>query len=94
MVQIVANWAELEGVVESAGTGTGRLRVRVLGAEPVEGFPNLLAGAVGSVIDLETGGQPQPFALHPGDRVRCRVRRAALDRYFVLPGSVSQASAD
>lgn len=88
MVQIVENRTELEGVVEGPAAEGGRPRVRVLAAEPVEGFPNLLADAVGRVIELDGGAEPLPGELGEGTRIRCRVRRAGLDRYFVLPGSV------
>ncbi|MEW5926889.1 MAG: hypothetical protein AB1941_05365 [Gemmatimonadota bacterium] len=88
MVQIVENRTELEGVVEGPAGEDGRLRIRVLAAEPVEGFPNLLADDVGRVIELDGGAEPLPAGLGEGTRIHCRVRRAGLDRYFALPGSV------
>ncbi len=86
MVQIVENWADIRGEVESLEGG--RLRVRVLAAEPVEGFPNLLADTPGASMTLEGDREGLPVALRLGSRIRCRVRKAAINRYIWLAGSL------
>lgn len=84
MVQIVENWAEVEGVVTRVGEGDGRpeLEIEVESAQEVAGYPNLLADHVGRLITIILADDATELRPEPGDRVRCRVRKAGSERYF------------
>jgi hypothetical protein len=98
MVQIVENWAVLEGQVEgwqpaSAGT-RAILTLRVSRVTPVERsagsfYPNFLEGREGASVQVvlpETTGGP----MATGDRVRVRVRRGQQpDQFFAHPEGVT-----
>lgn len=90
-MQIVENWAEVRGRVEAVrrepDADRVRLDVRVLEAEPVEGFPNLLSGAVGEVIPVDGAPGDALREVREGDVVRGRVRKAGGARFFLLPDS-------
>ena len=86
MVQIVENWAELTGTVQSIGTSDkgadhGLVLLEVEAVADVEGFPNLVRVNPGEVVPvivrrdtLERAGVVQ------GSHVRGRVRRATRPR--------------
>jgi hypothetical protein len=92
MSQVVENWADVEGVVEHVGpSGNGiRVELRVEAVQPVAGFPNLLAEEAGHVITVRL---PHHAGSAPGtgDRVRCRVRRADVHRFFAAEGSLQRS---
>jgi hypothetical protein len=84
MVQIVENWADVEGVVARVfeRDDAPGLELDVGVAHPVAEYPNLLADDVGRRIAIIlTGGATDPPPA-PGTRVRCRVRKAGLNRYY------------
>lgn len=92
-VQIVENWAELLGELESVeGSSPDMLdlRVRVMEVAPVEGFPNLMGDTAGKTIPITLMLDGGASALRPGDRIRFQVRKAAPERFFVRPGTMSQ----
>ena len=88
MVQIVENWAELTGTVQSIGDSDkgadhGLLLLEVEDVADVEGFPNLVRVNPGEVVPvivrrdtLERSGVVQ------GSHVRGRVRRATPSEIF------------
>ena len=84
MVQIVENWADVEGEVTrtSERHGAMELELEVGAAHPVAGYPNLLADDVGRRIAIVLTGDAATRPPEPGARVRCRVRKAGLDRYY------------
>ena len=88
-VSIIENWALVEGAVarleapEDLPEFTGVI-MRVDDVQPVEGFPNLLAEAVGSDLRvLIRSEQVRELGVSRGDLLRCRVRKAAGSRVFV-----------
>ena len=83
MVQAPENWADVEGVVSDVTPDPARpgwvvasLQLRV--ADPVEGYPNMLARSVGSSIRLSVPAEEADGAhVSPGSTVRARARLAA-----------------
>ncbi len=88
-VPIVENWSDLTGRVLScrpAEAPAGFLVAEIAASriDPVEGFPNLLAGAAGRTLDvLVPADLASGAGLVPGALVRCRVRRGGPKRIFV-----------
>ncbi len=83
MVQVIENWAFLEGVVQTVGSSGVRddlvtVDLVVDRIEPDEKFPNLfgeeLQSSVSVVIPEKTVRQ---LDVRPGVRLRCRVRKAS-----------------
>jgi hypothetical protein len=92
-VQIVENWAELEGELETVSQASDDmldLRVRIVGITPVEGFPNLMADEAGNTIPVSLRIDEETPGLRVGQRIRLQVRKAAAERFFARPGTVSQ----
>jgi hypothetical protein len=93
VVQVVENWADIEG--EIRGVRPGELRgyktvdVLVKDATDVDDFPNLLRQRMGEVIAVNV---PEPRAetlreAHESGRsnIACRVRLAGPNRFFAHP---------
>lgn len=94
MVEIVENWADIEGSVRDAGLasempGFVKASVDIERAADVEGFRNLLADSTGAVVTVFV---PSALAdergLQPGRRLVARVRKAGPDGTFVHPDHV------
>jgi hypothetical protein len=94
-VQIVENWADLEGDVRSVTRGSDVngfdvVELDVRATRDVGVFPNFFAQSVGEVVrvyvphDIVVG-----LPLNPGARVNCRVRKAGPTRVFIDPRQVS-----
>lgn len=87
-VSIIENWALVQGEVARLElledlTDFTDVIMRVDDVQPVEGFPNLLAEAAGSDLQvLIPSDQVQELGVSPGDVLRCRVRKAAGSRVF------------
>lgn len=98
MVQIVENWAIVEGTVEAwQPAAPGKRAVMTLRVErvtPVEQsqgrfYPNFLEGREGSSIRVVLPENPGS-AQEKGARVRVRVRRGQqADQYFAHPDGVA-----
>lgn len=95
MVQIIENWAEMEGTVAAAPApsdrpGLMRLELFVDSVRDVESFPNLLAEREHQRVEVLLPGAV-PEALQEGSRVRVRVRRAP-NAIFAHPEGVEPLS--
>ena len=82
MVQMIENWAEIEGTLTNLAASP-RLSdfvvadVEVATVTSVEGFRNLLEDAAGTTLHVNLPAQVADAAgLRPGVRVAMRVRRA------------------
>lgn len=96
MVQIVENWSDITGKVDtvSASTTNSGFRaasVHIDSARIVENYPNLLQQTVGQTIFIQV---PDDLAgrlqLKPGDAIEARVRQGGPDRYFVHPDHITK----
>jgi hypothetical protein len=93
MVQAAENWADLEGVVQDVTPDPSRpgwvmASVDVRSASPVEGYPNMLAKSVGSLIRLAILAREANGTVAPGVRIRARARLAAPRLAFARPGAL------
>jgi hypothetical protein len=91
MVQIVENWAEVVGQVKAI-TGSDKgpdyrtMALDVEAVEDVEGFPNLVAGAAGSTLDVIVRSDAMARSgVGEGADVRLRVRKATPFEVFAAP---------
>jgi hypothetical protein len=93
MVQVIENWADIEGEIQSVRDselkGYKTVEVLVKDAKAVENFPNLLKQRRGEVIAVNV---PEPTAetlqeaYESGQsQVACRVRLAGPTRFFAHP---------
>ena len=95
MVQVVENWADIDGVIrgtepDAQVDGFVLMRVEVRGVSPVPGFPNLFAGAEGTTIAVAVPPTaPAIGDLTPGRTVRCRVRKATPTKSFADPARIA-----
>ena len=91
MVQIIPNWAELEGEVVLVEPSDRlpdftAVHVRVDEVKPVEGFPDLLQESRGQVVPvLVRNDLAATSELDVGVHVSCRARRADPRTVFVHP---------
>jgi hypothetical protein len=93
MVQVVENWADIEGEVRGVRNseleGYKTVEMLVKDAKAVEAFPNLLKQRVGQVIAVnvpESRAESFRKACESGQpRVACRVRLAGPTRFFAHP---------
>jgi hypothetical protein len=94
-VQIVENWADLEGDVRSVTHGSDVngfdvVELDVQATRDVGAFPNFFARSVGEEVrvyvphDIVVG-----LPLNTGVGVNCRVRKASPTRVFIDPRQVS-----
>ncbi len=96
VVQVVENWAQVEGVVrgrERSPVGTALVSVilAVSRVDDVEGFPNLLHEAVGRDLGvLMPAAAADRAELRDGACARCRVRKASPALHFADPGTVER----
>lgn len=94
MVQIVENWADIEGRVDQVAPAPDdpsmvAVSVALDMADDVEGFRNLLADSRGSVVTvLLRSDIASERGLVPGTRLVARARRSGPDRTFVHPEHV------
>ena len=94
MVQVVENWADIEGEVRSVRDselkGYRTVEMLLKDAKAVEDFPNLLKQRVGEVIAVnvpESRVESFQKAYQSGQPgVRCRVRLAGPTRFFAHSG--------
>ena len=95
MVQVVENWAILEGSVEEIRPSEVRddlaaVDVAVEQIEPFGDFPNLFPGAEGTVVAVTMPKEiVRDRSVEIDSRVRCRVRRASPFTVFAKPDEVS-----
>jgi hypothetical protein len=95
MVQIVENWAEVEGRIESVEraapvAGHALVRIKVERVSAVKGFPNLLADRAGTELDVLVRDETLPkLDLGPGQRFEARVRRAGLHKVYAHPDFIT-----
>lgn len=93
MVQVVENWADIEGEVRSVRNseleGYKTVEMLVKDAKAVDAFPNLLKQRVGQLIAVnvpESRAESFQKARESGQpRVTCRVRLAGPTRFFAHP---------
>ena len=94
MVEIVENWADIEGSVREVAAasevpGFVKASVDLERTADVEGFRNLLASSNGTVITvLVPSAIADERGLQPGTRLVARARRARPDRTFVHPDHI------
>jgi hypothetical protein len=94
MVQIIENWADVEGVV--VGTRPNpelaqfvAVQLTVDRVVPVNGFPNLFSAMSGQTLDVNVPQQLANLAdLAPGRHVRVRVRKGGPGAAFAHPEHV------
>jgi len=94
MVQVVENWADIEGEVRSVRDselkGYRTVEMLLKDAKAVEDFPNLLKQRVGEVIAVnvpESRVESFEEAYQSSQpRVTCRVRLAGPTRFFAHSG--------
>lgn len=93
-MQIIENWADVQAAVVSLNESSslaeyGQVTLAIHLAENVSGFANLMADTVGQRIDvfmpLDVIRQSK---VQVNSEIRCRVRKAGPDRYFVHRESV------
>jgi len=95
MVQAPENWADVEGVVSDVAPDPARpgwvvASLELRAAEPVEGYPNILARSVGSSIRLAVPADEADGAeLTSGSTVRARARLAAPRLALARPDSLT-----
>jgi hypothetical protein len=87
MVQVVENWADVTGVVQSvmdqgATPAHARVQLKLTDAADVDTKPNFFRQRVGTVVDVHLLRDAVPSSLRPGSRVALRVRAAAADKAF------------
>lgn len=93
-VQIIENWTELEGQVQSVVPAPDVaqhviIEIRVRRTSAVEGFANLLAEAAGTVVRVHIASDvAKKVGLAAGVQVRCRVRRGGPERVFAHPTEI------
>ena len=93
MVQVVENWADIEGEIRSVRDGELRgyksVEVLVNDAKAVENFPNLLEQRKGEVITVnvpESRAETLQEAYESGhSQIACRVRLAGPMHFFAHP---------
>lgn len=80
MVQVIENWAELDGCLlvmqdDESRPGYKRASMQVHAVEPVACYPNLLQEVVGKTIEIIL---PDDVArsLELGGNLRCRARKS------------------
>ena len=94
MVAIIENWSRLEGRVTTVtpapdASAFSVVRVAVSQVSDVADFPNLLADAAGSTLEVYVANElAERLHLAPGQRVRCRVRRGGPTRIYAHPDEV------
>jgi|SRR5512143_1179147 hypothetical protein len=88
-VQIIENWSDVTGVVQSCQSspdvaGFMAVELAVEKVNPVEGFANLLGHMAGkTLVVLVPEELAKSLDITPGDAIEGRMRRANLDRIFV-----------
>lgn len=88
MVQIVENWADVEGVViavqsQSDLPGQCVVRLTVRRARDVDARPNFLKDRIGETIDIHlSAGTCRDYELQPGLHIVIRTRAAGLNQFF------------
>lgn len=93
-MQIIENWAHIEGRVESvepnkehAGFVTAQVAVKA--ANPVPGFPNLFADAPGQTIPLNLPTEvSERLKVRPGVTLSAWVRKSRPGQAFTHPDRV------
>ncbi len=94
MVRAAENWADISGVVDDVAPDPARpgwvlASVALAAAEPVEGYPNMLAPSVGSTISLAIRpDDPAAPAVAPGVSFRARARLAGPRLAIARPESL------
>ena len=100
MVQVIENWAILEGSVDEIRPSDVRndlaaVDIAVQRIEPFGDFPNLFPDAEGTVVAVTMPKEVvRDRSLSAGSRVRCRVRRASPFTVFAKPDEVSVLQPD
>lgn len=100
MVQVVENWAVLEGTVKEERPSHVRadlvdVDVEVERVEPYEGFPNLFPEAENTIVSVTIPREVvTELGLAPGDRMRSRVRKASPFDVFAKPDEVEVVASD
>jgi hypothetical protein len=95
VVRAAENWADISGVVDEVGPDPARpgwmlASVALQAADPVEGYPNMLAPSVGSTIRLAVRpDEPAAPALAPGMAISARARLAAPRLALVAPDTLT-----
>lgn len=95
MVQVIENWAILEGSVEVIRPSEVRddlaaVDVAVGRIEPFGDFPNLFPDAEGTVVTVTMPKEViRDRRINVGSRLRCRARRASPFTVFAKPDEVS-----
>jgi hypothetical protein len=93
MVAAIENWSLLVGHVRhianhDSGSDFTTVALDVEQVDDVDGFPNLLADANHTTVHIAVrDDRLRRLALEPGDRIRCRTRRARGNRLFAHPDS-------
>jgi hypothetical protein len=93
-VSIIENWTDLEGRVQALSPSTDVAQyvvaeVLVRRTQAVEGFPNLLAAAAGTVVQVHIATDVAKKAgVAVGVQIRCRVRRGGPQKVFSHPTEI------
>ena len=92
MVTIIENWAEIEGTVKSILGNPALSEYTIVNLElaasaEVESFPNLARADEGSTIRINVRtADLEHHGILPGQKLRCVVRKAAGQMYFIKQG--------
>ena len=95
MVQVVDNWAFVEGTVEGVQPSDTHADFAVIDLEVErvdadEPFPNLLPEATGTKLGVAVPNRTiEALGISPGVRLRCRARKASPFQVFADPTAVT-----
>ena len=95
VVQVVENWAFLEGTVEGVQPSDTHAGFAVIGldverVDADEPFPNLFPEATGTVVGVAVPNRTiEELRISPGGRLRCRARKASPFQVFADPTAVT-----
>lgn len=93
-VPIVENWTDIDGRVHALipspdVPGHVVVNIQVNRAKAVEGFADLFAATIGTIISVYFAQEAaQQAGVVIGARIRCRIRRAGPRKIFVHPSNI------
>ncbi|MGE3977913.1 MAG: hypothetical protein AB7F94_10040 [Nitrospira sp.] len=93
-VPAIENWTDIDGRVHALIPSTDVpghvvVNIQVNRTKAVEGFADLLATTIGTIISVYfTQEAAQQARVVIGARIRCRIRRAGPQKIFVHPTNI------
>ncbi|MEO5999304.1 MAG: hypothetical protein ABIN89_21100 [Chitinophagaceae bacterium] len=89
MVNIIENWAFIQGIVKSVGNsgapkGYVPITLELQNALDSEALPNLAKADEGSIINIQVKPeQIDKYAIRPGKSLSCKARKSTGQKYFL-----------